>query len=78
MDSSENWDYDFDVQKGKMWGVLVVELANQTYGYLGAVSGKLPNNIICEALIPSVFDESVGNYFINKGMTQLDTVPKSV
>lgn len=71
VDSSENWDYDFDVQKGKMWGVLVVELANQTYGYLGAVSGKLPNNIICEALIPSVFDESVGDYFINKGMTRL-------
>lgn len=74
VDSSENWDYDFDVQKGKMWGVLVVELANQTYGYLGAVSGKLPNNIICEALIPSVFDESVGNYFINKGMTQLTKI----
>ena len=51
-----------------MWGVLVVQLEDKTYGYLGTVSGKLPENIKCDSLISSVFDVSIGDYFINRGV----------
>lgn len=71
---SQKWDYDFSVQKGKMFGVLVVQRADGSYAYLGAVSGKLPANAQCIDLIPSVFDVSIGDYFINKGMTGLSEI----
>ena len=68
---SKEWDYDFHKIKGKMLGVLVVQLGDQSYGYLGSHSGKMPNHIVCEKCVPSIFDDSVGDYFINKGMTEL-------
>lgn len=73
-EESINWKHDFSVQKGKMFGVLVVQKEDNSYGYLGTVSGKLPGNAICKQFIPSVFDVSVGDYFINKGMTKLTEI----
>ena len=49
---SKEWNYDFKTQRGKMFGILVVKKQDNTYCYLGTVSGKLPKNAICEKLIP--------------------------
>ncbi|HUH73725.1 MAG TPA: hypothetical protein VLZ75_04900 [Chitinophagales bacterium] len=78
LEEFEKWNYDFNNRKGKMWGVLVVQLDDETYGYLGTVSGKLPENIECDFLIPSVFDVSTGDYFINKGMTELTEIGNEI
>tara|TARA_B100000809_G_scaffold257341_1_gene298762 strand:+ start:11386 stop:12150 length:765 start_codon:yes stop_codon:yes gene_type:complete len=71
---SKKWDSNFDIDKGKMFGVLVVESVENSYSFLGTVSGKLPNNAKCDEFIPSVFDESTGDFFINKGMTELTEI----
>ncbi|MFK8046174.1 MAG: pseudouridylate synthase [Crocinitomicaceae bacterium] len=71
---SQNWDHDFLIQKGKMFGVLVVKLQNGTIRFIGTVSGKLFGNSNCEKFIPSVFDDSTDDFFINKGMTELTKI----
>jgi len=68
---SPSWDYDFETRPGKMFGVLVVQVDEQTYGYLGAVSGQLSKSSPCLQLSPSVFDESLNNHFFNKEMSEL-------
>jgi tRNA pseudouridine32 synthase/23S rRNA pseudouridine746 synthase len=68
---SENWEYDFETKKGKMFGVLVVQNQDKSYHYLGTVSGKLQGKSHCEKFVPSVFDVSIDDFFINKGMTEL-------
>ena len=75
---SKKWNYDFSTQRGKMFGILVVKKQDNTYCYLGTVSGKLPKNEICEKFIPSVFDESVDDFFINKGMTKLSEIGNQI
>jgi len=71
---SVNQNYDFQTQRSKMFGVLVVQKKDGGYCYLGSVSGKLSDNIVFEKLIPSVFDESVGGFFIDKGMKELGEI----
>ena len=71
---SQQWNYDFETRRGKMFGVLVVQLADNSYAYLGTISGKLPGNNTCNKFVPSVFDVSTDNYFINKGMTELTEI----
>jgi tRNA pseudouridine32 synthase / 23S rRNA pseudouridine746 synthase len=71
MSTSQNWEYDFSVQKGKMFGVLVVQNEDNSYSYIGTVSGKLSRNTTSDYFIPSVFDDSTDDFFINKGMTEL-------
>lgn len=68
---SEKWNYDFSSKKGKMFGILVVQKADNNLGYLGTVSGKLPNNKTCSQFVPSLFDESKDDFFLTKGMTEL-------
>jgi tRNA pseudouridine32 synthase/23S rRNA pseudouridine746 synthase len=75
---SQKWEYDFRTQKGKMFGILVVQEKNDVYSYIGTVSGKLPKNAICDKFIPSVFDVSVGDFFINKGMTELTEIGNQI
>ena len=75
---SKKWDYDFSLQRGKMFGVLVVRGKDNTYFFLGTVSGKLPKGVICEKLIPSVFSESTDNFFINKGMVRLSELGNKI
>lgn len=75
---SKKWKYDFRTQKGKMFGVLVVQKEDNTYCYLGTVSGKLPGNATCNKFIPSIFDDSVGDFFINKGMTELSEIGNQI
>jgi tRNA pseudouridine32 synthase/23S rRNA pseudouridine746 synthase len=71
---SEKWNSNFDVDKGKMFGVLVVETSQHSYSFLGTVSGQLPNRAKCDLFTPSVFDESTDDFFINKGMTELTEI----
>jgi len=71
---SKKWKHDFHVKKGKMFGILVVQKQDKTYGYLGTISGKLPENDICNRFTPSVFDDSVDNFFINRGMSELSRI----
>ncbi|MDT0554220.1 pseudouridylate synthase [Urechidicola vernalis] len=71
---SDKWNYNFHTQKGKMFGVLVVQNQDKTYSYLGTVSGKLPGRLYCERFIPSVFDDSIDDFFINRGMTELTRI----
>ena len=73
-EESDLWKHEVWMRKGKMWGVLVIQRADSSYGFLGAVSGKLPENMSCEKLTPSVFDDSTDDYFINKGMTELTVI----
>jgi tRNA pseudouridine32 synthase/23S rRNA pseudouridine746 synthase len=68
---SKKWKYDFRVRKGKMFGVLVVQKADETYGYLGTCSGKLHKETQCYKFVPPVFDDSIDDYFINRDMSEL-------
>jgi len=78
---SRNWNWGTARKKGKMFGILVVQTLDGSLAYLGTVSGKLPDNALWDKLIPSIFDVSTGDYFINSGMTELtelgDRIAKS-
>lgn len=71
---SKNWEHDFVINKGKMFGILVVQKKDNTYSFIGTNSGKLPHTIKCNRFIPSVFDDSVDDFFINKGMAELTSM----
>jgi len=75
---SQNWAHDFYTKKGKMFGVLVVQKKDKTYGYLAAVSGKLHNNVKCDKLIPSIFNDSADDFFINRGMIELTEIGEEI
>lgn len=74
---SEKWEHDFSNDKGKMFGILVVEKDDGSYGYLGTVSGKLLGSIKCDRFVPSVLDDSEDDFF-NKGMTELTEMGKTI
>lgn len=73
-EESKKWGHDFEVRRGKMFGVLVIQKEDKTYGYLGTVSGKLPNRANCAAFVPSILDESHGDLWFNGGMTELTEI----
>ena len=77
-EESKRWKHDFSIKKGKMFGVLVVQKADKTYGYLGTVSGKLLENTKCDNFVPSIFDDTSGDFFINKGMTELSDIGSQI
>lgn len=75
---SLKWEHDFSVQKGKMFGVLVVQKKDNSYGYLATVSGKLFGNTTCYKFTPSVFDDSIDDFYINKGMIELTKIGNDI
>lgn len=75
---SQKWGHDFHGVKGKMFGVLVIRQKDNSLGYLATGSGKLPNGAICDRLVPSVFDDSTDDYFINKGMRELTQLGEEI
>ncbi|MCU4175610.1 hypothetical protein [Carboxylicivirga sp. N1Y90] len=75
---SKNWEHDFRVKKGKMFGILVVQKTNGSYAFLGTNSGKLPGNVECNRFVPSVFDDSTDDYFINRGMKELSEIGNKI
>ncbi len=72
------WDYDFKMQKGKMFGVLVIQLKNLCYAFIGTNSGKLQGSVGCNKFIQSVFDDSADDFFINKGMCELTKIGQQI
>lgn len=73
-----NWDYNFEIRPGKMFGVLVVQKQDNTYAYLGTSSGELSRKNTCERFTPPVFDESTDNYFINRDMTEITVITNQI
>jgi tRNA pseudouridine32 synthase/23S rRNA pseudouridine746 synthase len=67
-----------DNAKGKMFGVLVVQNADKAIGYLAAFSGKIADKDFPSCFVPSVFDESADNFFINKGMLSLTQIGNEI
>ena len=75
---SQEWKHDFLIQKGKMFGILVVQQEDYRYSYLGTVSGKLQGNTICDKFVPSTFDDSIDDFFIDRGMTELTEIGSQI
>lgn len=75
---SKNWNYDFQTQKGKMFGVLVVQKQDNSYGYLGTVSGKLLGDTVCDKFVPSVLEDDLEDNFFNTGMTALTKIGNEI
>lgn len=77
-DNEEVWVHNFGFDdsleqgvKGKMFGVLVVENDAGKLGYLATFSGKLLDDGEHNHFVPSVFDATVDDNFIQKGMQAL-------
>lgn len=75
---SLNWKYDLRTRKGKMFGVLVVQTQKGVYKYLGTISGMYPEDANKHNFVPSVFDVSADNYFINTGMTEVTKIGNEI
>jgi tRNA pseudouridine32 synthase / 23S rRNA pseudouridine746 synthase len=71
---SQKWDYNFKVRQGKMFGILVIQKEDNSYGYLGTISGKISRHSTCPRFVSSVFDDSTDDYFINRDMTELTLI----
>lgn len=76
--TAKEWTYDFKTQKGKMFGVLVIQKPDRTYAYLATVSGKLSRTSNHKNLVPSIFDDATDDYFINRGMTALTVLSQQI
>jgi len=75
---AKQWQYNFDTQKGKMFGVLVVQDKNHVLYYLGTVSGRLDRAAKCSKFVPSIFYESESNSFMDQGMTALTAMSNQI
>lgn len=75
---SPSWAYDFRSRQGKMFGVLVIQKADNDYAYIGTVSGRLSRKRGCDNFIPSVFDDAVSDFFMDKGMTELTDIGNTI
>ena len=71
---SKGWKHDFHIEKGKMFGVLVVQKEDNSFGFIGTVSGKIKSQETCNQFVPSIFDESTDNNFIYRGMTEVTQI----
>lgn len=60
--------------KGKMFGILVVRNSQNELGYLAAFSGKIADENYPSVFVPSVFDSSTDDFFIDKGMHELTQI----
>ena len=75
---SENWGHDFDTKRGKMFGVLVVQKPDGEFGYLGTISGRIPENGVCNDFVPSVFDDAKDDFFLDRGMIELSEIGNEI
>ncbi len=71
-------EYDFSIKKGKMFGVLVVLNKDNKLNYLGAVSGNVPLKNTHFTFVPSIFNDSIDDFFINKGMSELTEISNRI
>jgi len=63
---------------GKMFGVLLVETAENKIGYLSAFSGKLAGSNHHAKFVPPVFDLLAEGGFLNKGMKELSRMGQTI
>lgn len=76
--ASPNWTYDFSNRPGKMFGILVVQQIDDSFGFIGAMSGNLPENKTADKCIPSIFDEATEDYFFNKEMKEITVITNKI
>lgn len=83
--NQHKWEHNFGLEagktgpiKGKMFGVLVVETVDKELGYLCTFSGKLKDEPHPKLFVPSLFDISTNDYFINKGMAHLTAMGEQI
>jgi tRNA pseudouridine32 synthase/23S rRNA pseudouridine746 synthase len=75
--NQQEWQHNFGLSNeegeviGKMFGVLVVETAQNEIGYLAAFSGKLAGGNHHAKFVPPIFDGVEKGGFLNAGMTKL-------
>jgi tRNA pseudouridine32 synthase/23S rRNA pseudouridine746 synthase len=76
--NQDKWKHNFGLTahketpiKGKMFGILVVKTANDELGYLSTFSGAFTDNPHPKIFVPSLFDISINDHFLSKGMTEL-------
>ena len=79
--NQEDWEHNFGIEaqkenvpRGKMFGVLVVKTKDMKLGYLAGFSGKLNDKQQHSKFVPSLFDPSTDNYFLDRGMTELSEI----
>lgn len=77
-EESKQWEHDFLLENGKMFGVLVVQTIDNALRFLGTISGKMFKNDKCSKFIPSVFDEATDDFFIDKGMAALSKMSRQI
>jgi tRNA pseudouridine32 synthase/23S rRNA pseudouridine746 synthase len=83
--NQQYWQHNFGLEtgkkrtpKGKMFGVLVVRNKFQELGYLATFSGRLADEDHHEKFVPSLFDVSTDDYFINRGMSELSVIGNQI
>lgn len=83
--NTQDWIHNFgtdskknSLAKGKMFGVLVVRNTQNDLGYLAAFSGKIADEKHPFGFVPSVFDVSTDDFFINKGMGELTQISHEI
>lgn len=83
--NQESWSHNFGFKenlngyiKGKMFGILVVQNKSKQIGYLSAFSGKLDGDNFKNRFVPSLFDISAEDYFLDKGMSELTTISNKI
>ncbi len=80
-----DWEHNFGLSNqsnsnivGKMFGVLVVQNAQNEVGYLSAFSGKLAGGNHHPKFVPPVFDLLTQGGFLSIGMQELDMLTKEI
>lgn len=83
--AQQEWSHNFGLSDGtegviigKMFGVLVVQTAQNEIGYLAAFSGKLAGANHHTKFVPPVFDSLTENSFLNKGMAELARINQQI
>lgn len=81
INSQTDWVHNFGIDKemegmviGKMFGVLVVQNAQNELGFLAAFSGKLANSNHHNGFVPPVFDMLAEDGFFNQGAIELNEI----
>mgnify|MGYP000698506149 FL=1 len=81
---NRSFNHDFGLEGssntsiGKMFGVLVVKLQDQSLGYLAAFSGKLGESNFHKGFVPPIFDSLDENGFYRKGEEKLNTINSKI
>lgn len=76
--SSQGGAYDFETQKGKMFGVLVVKKNNNRLAYLAALSGTTQGSIPNKKLVPPIFNENESEAILTEGLNKLAELTQKI